>query len=89
MNYSFRSMIKRGKSRLRILWKVIRRAAVLFGIGIILNTNWGRTYSQHPEIISTKLFCHRVIDLVLVHGYLKIKTIMSKFFLSNVKMQLV
>lgn len=41
MNYSFRSMIKRGKSRLRILWKVIRRAAVLFGIGIILNTNWG------------------------------------------------
>ncbi|XP_052797385.1 heparan-alpha-glucosaminide N-acetyltransferase-like [Mya arenaria] len=41
MNYSFRGMLKRGKTRLRILGKVLKRAALLFAFGIILNTNWG------------------------------------------------
>ena len=49
MNYSFRSMLKRGKSRLLIMWKVIRRAALLFAFGIILNTNWGRMYLHNKS----------------------------------------
>ncbi|XP_052248072.1 heparan-alpha-glucosaminide N-acetyltransferase-like isoform X2 [Dreissena polymorpha] len=41
MNFSFRSMLKRRKSRAAILWKVVRRSALLFAFGIVMNTNWG------------------------------------------------
>lgn len=41
MNYSFRGMMKRGTPRYRMLYKVLRRAILLFFIGIVLNTNWG------------------------------------------------
>ena len=59
MNYSFRSMLKRRKHRLWILWKVLRRAVLLFAFGIILNTNWGRMY--HTTIQS--LFRHMVCNV--------------------------
>ncbi|XP_033762307.1 heparan-alpha-glucosaminide N-acetyltransferase-like isoform X2 [Pecten maximus] len=41
MNFSFRGMLRRGKSRLRIFFKILKRSFLLFAIGIILNTNWG------------------------------------------------
>lgn len=41
MNYSFKSMLKRGKSRPWILWKILRRSCLLFAFGIVMNTNWG------------------------------------------------
>ncbi|OWF52223.1 heparan-alpha-glucosaminide N-acetyltransferase-like [Mizuhopecten yessoensis] len=41
MNFSFRGMLKRGKSRIRIFFKILKRSILLFAIGIILNTNWG------------------------------------------------
>lgn len=45
MNYSFRGMMKRGTPRYRMLYKIVRRSILLFFIGIVLNTNWGREYS--------------------------------------------
>ncbi|KAL5007091.1 hypothetical protein ScPMuIL_015897 [Solemya velum] len=41
MNYSFRSMIRRGVYKSKILVKIIKRSLKLFALGIILNTNWG------------------------------------------------
>ncbi|KAH3719674.1 hypothetical protein DPMN_062528 [Dreissena polymorpha] len=53
MNFSFRSMLKRRKSRAAILWKVVRRSALLFAFGIVLNTKWGRSggppEAAHPR----------------------------------------
>ena len=58
MNYSFRSMLKRRKHRLWILWKVIRRAVLLFAFGIILNTNWGRMYHTAVRSLYRHLVCN-------------------------------
>ncbi|XP_060079282.1 heparan-alpha-glucosaminide N-acetyltransferase-like [Ylistrum balloti] len=41
MNFSFRGMLRKGKSRLRIFLKLLKRSFLLFAIGLILNTNWG------------------------------------------------
>lgn len=50
INYSFRSMLKRGKSRTRIVFKVLRRSCLLFAFGIVLNTNWGPVDLDHLRI---------------------------------------
>ncbi|KAL4222015.1 hypothetical protein ACF0H5_018060 [Mactra antiquata] len=50
MNYSFKSMLKRGKSRGWIFCKVFKRTCLLFTFGIILNTNWGPVDLNHLRI---------------------------------------
>lgn len=51
INYSFKGMFKRGKSRSWIFWKVVRRSCLLFAFGIILNTNWGPVDLKHLRIM--------------------------------------
>lgn len=41
MNFSFRGLLRRKVSRCKILLKVLRRAIILFALGIWLNTAWG------------------------------------------------
>lgn len=41
MNYSFRSMLRKGKPKLNMFLKIMKRTILLFAFGIILNTNWG------------------------------------------------
>ncbi|XP_045168757.2 heparan-alpha-glucosaminide N-acetyltransferase-like isoform X2 [Mercenaria mercenaria] len=50
MNYSFKSMLKRGKSRGMMFWKVLKRTCLLFAFGIVLNTNWGPVDLNHLRI---------------------------------------
>ena len=40
MVFSSRGMLKRGVSRPRMLWHVLRRAFLLFLIGVSLNSRW-------------------------------------------------
>ncbi|XP_048247315.1 heparan-alpha-glucosaminide N-acetyltransferase-like [Haliotis rufescens] len=76
MNFSFRSMYKRGKTRCQIFWKIIKRSCILFGLGIILATSWGPTdltKLRVPGVLQrfgvtyliialTELVCHRKED---------------------------
>ena len=62
MNYSFRSMLKRRKHRLWILWKVLRRAVLLFAFGIILNTNWGRMYHTTIQSMYRHVVCNVLVS---------------------------
>ncbi|XP_060561186.1 heparan-alpha-glucosaminide N-acetyltransferase-like [Ruditapes philippinarum] len=50
MNFSFKGMLKRGRSRGMIFWKVLKRSCLLFAFGIILNTNWGPVDLEHLRI---------------------------------------
>lgn len=67
MNFSIRGMLRRGKSRLRIFYKILKRSSLLFAIGIILNTNWGPVdlhFIRIPGVLQRFSLTYLVVGLM-------------------------
>ncbi|XP_063419703.1 heparan-alpha-glucosaminide N-acetyltransferase-like [Mytilus trossulus] len=75
MNFSFKGMIRRNNTKCQILLKIIKRSALLFAFGIILNTNWGPVDLEHIRIpgvlqrFSLTYLVLAIIELIFIRNY--------------------
>ncbi|KAL3832711.1 hypothetical protein ACJMK2_024328, partial [Sinanodonta woodiana] len=67
MNFSFKSMRRKQKSNLQIVFKIIKRTVILFGLGIMFNTNWGPVHLKTlriPGVLQRLSLSYLIVALI-------------------------